>query len=138
VRLVLDTNVLVSALLNPRGTPGRIIDLVLSGAAVVLYDDRMLAEYHDVLLRPKLRIAPIEAAFLLEFIATEGVLVSAPPLLIDLPDPEDLPFIEVAAVATASALVTGNARHFTPAAKILDVPILSPAEFLDFWRSRNE
>jgi putative PIN family toxin of toxin-antitoxin system len=138
VRLVLDTNVLVSALLNPRGTPGRILDLVLSGAVVVLYDDRMLAEYRDVLSRPKLRIAPIEAAVLLDFIETEGVLCSAPPLSIDLPDPEDLPFIEVAAVAAASALVTGNARHFTLAIEILDVPILSPAEFLDFWRTRNE
>jgi putative PIN family toxin of toxin-antitoxin system len=135
VRLVVDTNVLVSALLNPRGTPGRILDLVFSHAVVVLFDDRMLAEYRDVLTRPKLRIAPLEAAFLLDFIETEGVLVSAPPLSLDLADPEDLPFVEVAAGAVADALVTGNTRHFAPAAAVIGLPILSPAEFFEIWRS---
>jgi putative PIN family toxin of toxin-antitoxin system len=137
VRIVLDTNVLVSALLNPHGTPGRIIDLVLSGAVVVLFDDRILAEYRDVLARPKLRISPVESSYLLEFIETEGVLAPAPPLDVELPDPDDLPFVEVAAAAFADALVTGNARHFSPAVEILSMPILSPAEFIEFWRSRE-
>jgi len=137
VRIVLDTNVLVSALLNPHGTPARIVDLVLSGAVIVLYDDRILAEYRDVLARPKLRINLLEAAFLLDFIETEGILLSAPPLSIDLPDPDDLPFIEVAAIASADALVTGNARHFSAASGTLEVPILSPAEFMDLWRTRS-
>jgi putative PIN family toxin of toxin-antitoxin system len=137
VRIVLDTNVLVSAFLNPRGTPANVVNLVLSHAVTLLYDDRMLAEYQDVLTRPKLRIAPLEAVFLLEFIETEGVLVSAPPLFsLDLPDPEDLPFVEVAAAAGADALVTGNTRHFASAASTIGIPILSPAEFLDAWRSR--
>jgi putative PIN family toxin of toxin-antitoxin system len=138
VRIVLDTNVIVSALLNPHGSPGRIIDLVLSGAVIVLFDDRILAEYRDVLARPKLRIAPVESAFLLEFIETEGVLAPAPPLEIGLPDPDDLPFVEVAAAASADALVTGNARHFAPALETLNVPLLSPAEFIDFWHTRGK
>ena len=137
MRVVLDTNVLVSALLNPHGTPGRVIDLVLSGAVIVMYDDRILAEYRDVMARPKLRITPLEAAFLLDFIETEGILLSAPPLAVELPDPDDLPFIEVAAVASVDALVTGNARHFSAASGILEVPILSPAEFMDLWRTRS-
>ena len=97
MRIVLDTNVVVSAFLNPHGTPARVIDLVLSGAVIVLFDDRILAEYRDVLSRPKLRIVPVEAAFLLDLIETEGVLAPAPPLDITLPDPKDLPFVEVAA-----------------------------------------
>jgi putative PIN family toxin of toxin-antitoxin system len=137
VRVVLDTNVLVSALLNPHGTPAKVVNLVLSGAVTALFDDRILAEYEDVLTRPRLRITPLEAAFLLEFIETEGVLVSAPPLLLDLPDPDDLPFVEVAAGAVADALVTGNTRHFTPAAAAIGGPILSPAEFIDLWRTRS-
>ncbi|MFL5540675.1 MAG: putative toxin-antitoxin system toxin component, PIN family [Longimicrobiaceae bacterium] len=137
MRIVLDTNVLVSALLNPHGTPGRIIDLVLSGAVVVLFDDRILAEYRDVLARPKLRIAPVESAYLLEFIETEGVLAPAPPLDIALPDPDDLPFVEVAAASFTDALVTGNARHFAAAVETLSIPIVSPAEFIDLWHMRD-
>ena len=137
MRIVLDTNVLVSAFLNPRGTPANVVSLVLSHAVTLLFDDRMLAEYGEVLARPKLRIAPVEAAFLLSFFATEGILVSAPPLLsLDLPDPDDLPFLEVAAAAGADALVTGNTRHFASAASTIGVPIFSPAEFIDAWRSR--
>jgi uncharacterized protein len=137
VRVVLDTNVSVSGFLNPRGTPERIVSLVLSGALTLLVDDRILAEYQDVLARPRLRIDPLEAAFLREFIETEGVLVSAPPLSLDLPDPDDLPFLEVAAAAMADALVTGNARHFAPAAGVIDVPILSPADFVAAWKARS-
>ncbi len=56
MRIVVDTNVLVSGLLNPYGSPGRILDLVLSGRIQVLYDDRILEEYQDVLARPQLAI----------------------------------------------------------------------------------
>lgn len=137
MRIVLDTNVLVSALPSPHGTPARILDLVISGAVVLLFDDRVLAEYRDVLARPKLRIAPAESAFLLDFIETEGVLVSAPPLPLDLPDPDDLPFVEVAVAAAAGALVTGNTRHFAAAARTISIPILSPAEFIELWHRRE-
>ena len=138
MRIVLDTNVIVPALLNPHGPPGRIIDLVLSGAVIVMFDDRILAEYRDVLTRPKLRITPVKSVFLLEFIETEGVLAPAPPLEIALPDPDDLPFVEVAVAGFADALVTRNTRHFLPARETLSLPILSPAEFIEFWRSREK
>src|SRR3982750_1614514 len=101
VRIVFDTNVLISAMLNPRGTPGAILALILAGEVVVLYDDRILAEYRDVLARPKLRIPPAEAELVLGFFEAEGVLTSAPPLPIDLPDPDDLPFLEVAVASRA-------------------------------------
>ena len=58
MRIVLDTNVLVSGLHNPHGAPGRIVDLVLGARIHVLYDDRILAEYRDVHARPRLAIEP--------------------------------------------------------------------------------
>ena len=53
MRIVLDTNVLVSGLLNPDGAPGRLLDLILGGRLQILYDDRILGEYSDVLARPQ-------------------------------------------------------------------------------------
>ena len=131
MRIVFDTNVLISAMLNPRGTPGAILALILAGEVVVLYDDRILAEYRDVLARPKLRIPPAEAELVLGFFEAEGVLTSAPPLPIDLPDPDDLPFLEVAVASRADALVTGNKRHFSTGEGTSPALILSPAEFLE-------
>ncbi len=56
MRIVVDTNVLVSGLLNADGPPGMVVNRVLSRAVIALYDSRMLAEYREVLARPRLRI----------------------------------------------------------------------------------
>jgi putative PIN family toxin of toxin-antitoxin system len=133
VKVVLDTNVLVSGLLSPAGAPGRIVDLVTALRVTLIFDDRLLAEYREVLARPRLRIAPAEAAAVVDLIEKEGFLVSAPPLPLQLPDPDDLPFVEVAEAGGAAALVTGNARHFIPLHGTFSVPIVAPAEFLRQW-----
>jgi putative PIN family toxin of toxin-antitoxin system len=51
MRIVLDTNVIVSALINPNGTPGRILASILNGKVKILYDNRIIFEYIDVLSR---------------------------------------------------------------------------------------
>ncbi|HEX8362055.1 MAG TPA: putative toxin-antitoxin system toxin component, PIN family [Longimicrobium sp.] len=138
MRVVVDTNIVVSGLLSPAGPPGRVIDLLLSGHVVALYDDRILLEYHDVLARPKLRIDPALAGAVLDWIERGGILVSAPPLDIELPDPDDLAFIEVAVAGAAAALVTGNGRHFAPARSSISLPILSPADFIALWHTEAQ
>jgi putative PIN family toxin of toxin-antitoxin system len=135
VRIVLDTNVIVSGLLSPGGTPGRVLDLLSSRRIIALYDDRMLREYRRVLPLPKLAISAQVIRGTLEFIEAEGLLVAAPPLHFEVPDPDDLAFVEVAVAGDAVALVTGNGRHFAPAREYVSVPILSPAEFIEFWRT---
>ena len=52
MRVVVDTNVIVSGILNPHGPPGRVVDALLSGNNSALHDDRILSEYREVLLRP--------------------------------------------------------------------------------------
>jgi putative PIN family toxin of toxin-antitoxin system len=137
VRIVLDTNVLVSGLLSPQGPPGRILDLVTAGDVAVLYDDRILAEYREVLARPRFRFATSQRAAVLDFIEAEGELVPSPPLAVTLPDPDDLPFLEVATAGAADALVTGNQRHFTPVAGAHEVRVLAPTEFITLWVERR-
>jgi putative PIN family toxin of toxin-antitoxin system len=131
MRIVLDTNVLVSGLHNPHGTPGRIVDLMLGGKVKVLYDDRILSEYLDVLLRPSLAIEPEQARAVVEYIRLSGERIAAIPLPSNaLPDPDDLAFAEVAITGQADMLVTGNARHFTGLEE-RRVPVFSPAGFLE-------
>ena len=128
MRIVLDTNVLVSGLLNPHGTPGRVLDLTAAGALVLLYDDRILAEYREVLFRPRFGFPAADVSVLLAFVEWSGEAVVALPLGVELPDPDDLPFLEVAVAGGADALVTGNPRHFRPTRGIHRLKVVSPAK----------
>ena len=131
MHIVLDTNVLVSGLHNPDGTPGRIVDLVMGGRIQLLYDDRILGEYLDVLARPELTIDPSLAQAIVGYIRLAGKRVTALPLPADtLPDPDDLPFAEVAVSGAADALVTGNAKHVARW-KEQGNTVLSPAQLLE-------
>ena len=138
MHIVLDTNVLVSGLHNPGGTPGRIVDLILGGRVQVLYDDRILGEYLDVLARPQLAIDPSLAQAVLGYIRLAGERVMALPLPEHtLPDPDDTPFAEIAISGKAEALITGNAKHFS-GLKDRGVTVLSPAQFLERFVKSDE
>ena len=131
MRIVLDTNVLVSGLHNPDGRPGRIVDLILGGRLQLLYDDRILGEYLDVLARPQLAIDPSLAQAVAGNIRLAGERVTALPLPEDtLPDPDDLPFAEIAISGEAEVLITGNAKHFSGLSD-RGVTVCSPAEVLE-------
>ena len=135
--IVLDTNVLVSGLLRPHSKPATILRLVATGALRVAYDERILAEYREVLARPKFPFSPEQLRDLLDQIEAEGEVVTALPLSLSLPDPDDLPFLEVAVAAHADGLVTGNTRHY-PAQARRGIAVLDPAAFLDRWRRRQK
>jgi putative PIN family toxin of toxin-antitoxin system len=136
LRIVLDTNVLVSGLLNPDGNPGRVVDLFLAGEVTLLVDDRILAEYRAVLPRPKFGFDASSVSDLLDLIEAEGVRVTAQPLGIALPDARDLPFLEVAIAGEAEAIVTGNARHFKQSERF-SVRVETPAVFVRHWPERR-
>lgn len=130
MRIVLDTNVLVSGLLNPAGPPGRILDLILDGRIQVLYDDRILGEYQEVLARPELPVDPDQAQAILSYLRLSGERATALPLPeTALPDADDLPFAELAITAKAEALVSGNRRHFEGLQALQGI-LVSPQEFL--------
>lgn len=130
VLVVLDTNILVSALLSPFGQPARVLDLVLTGEVRLAFDDRLMAEYREVLARPKFGFRQEDVQALIDYLLAEGEPVVALPLFVTLPDSDDLPFLEVAAQANA-VLVTGNKAHYQGAPTI--AVVLTPREFLDLW-----
>jgi putative PIN family toxin of toxin-antitoxin system len=134
VIVVLDTNVLVTGLLNPYGPCGEIVRLVAAGDLRLCFDARLLAEYEEVLLRPKFGFEADKVRLFLAQLEDSGLLAVARPLPDRLPDPDDEPFLAIALAGPAECLVTGNARHFpTPLRR--GVSVLSPAEFLDLHRA---
>ena len=114
MRIVLDTNVLVTGLLSATGPPAWIVEAVLAGELELALDAAIRQEYEDVLRRPEFRFRPGYVENLLAVIDRFAFLVTAaPPCPEPLPDPDDEPLLAVAA-ATGSLLVTGNLKHFPP------------------------
>ena len=135
MKVVVDTNVLVAGLLSPFGPPGEILRMIASGTLRLCFDARILTEYEEVLARSKFRFNTEQTQALMEHIEAEGVSVAGNPLALRLPDPSDEPFLESAVAGKAECLITGNTRHFPPG-KRQEMAILSPREFLDYYRKR--
>jgi predicted nucleic acid-binding protein len=126
---VFDTNVLVSGFLSPAGPPGRIVEWLRTGAIRAGLDDRILAEYDEVLHRRELDLPAGEVDLVLHVIRRSAVWADIPPekTLAHLPDPDDAPFAECG-LSLGCPLVTGNKRHF-PTTAIRSLALLTPAEF---------
>ena len=130
--IVLDTNVMVSGLLRPAGPPGKVLDLVVGGAIRVALDERIFAEYCDVLDRPEFAFSPSRILELTDFLWRAGARIQPARLDLLMPDPDDTKFLEVAVGAKASALVTGNVRHYPPRQRH-GVRVVTPREWLSAW-----
>ena len=136
MRIVLDTNVLVSGLLSPYGPPAEVVRMVVSGAVTLCVDARILVEYEQVLARPRFGFAPAAVDALIGFLVSESVHVAAAPWPEVLPDMDDAAFLEVAFAGGAACLVTGNVAHFPPSARA-GVVVRTPAEFVADVRGRT-
>jgi putative PIN family toxin of toxin-antitoxin system len=136
VRVVLDTNVLVSALLNVHGAPAQVLSLLRQGILTLCADGRILDEYEEVLGRPEFPFGLEDVATLVRFLRQSCELVSTRPPIHPLPDPDDEPFLEVAAYGRVDALVTGNIRHY-PDDRRVGVRVVAPAELIASIRARG-
>ncbi len=100
MKIVLDTNVLISSLLNPNGNPAKILNLILSLKIILLFDNRIINEYYNVLKREKFQFS----------------------------DEDDKKFYEVF-ISSTDYLVTGNINHF-PKEKLIVKPVVFINQFL--------
>ena len=126
LQIVLDTNVLVSGLLSPHGAPAKILNLVINSNVILVLDARIFDEYSDVLHRKKFSFPDDAVNEILSFIRRESVFISPCPVTCTIPDPGDLPFIEVSLHASVP-IVTGNVRHFYGSV----ASVMTPVQFLD-------
>jgi putative PIN family toxin of toxin-antitoxin system len=112
LRLVIDTNIIVSAALKPDGLQRTVLLLAITKPATLYVSDAILAEYREVLARPEFQIRKGPQQQLLQLIRAHSHSVKpARPLHITR-DPGDNKFVECADAARADYLVTGNQRHF--------------------------
>jgi putative PIN family toxin of toxin-antitoxin system len=134
VRVVLDTNIIVSRYLTPHGRVARIVDLWEQGAFDLLISEVILREYVRVLNYPRLRpvhrladaqLVEIEESFR-EF--TERVEPVETPAVVE-DDPDDDHFLACADYGGADCLVTGD-PHLLKLGSYKGISILSPADFL--------
>jgi putative PIN family toxin of toxin-antitoxin system len=129
--IVLDTNVLVSGMLNIKGSPGKVLDLILSNQVQLAYDNRILGEYEEVLARPELRLDQNKVIRAIDHIELSGIIIEPNDLPEDgFTDLDDIMFAEVFITSNADALVTGNLRHYKPLLE-QNAAVLSPAQFLE-------
>jgi len=100
VRLVvLDTNILVSALLSPNGNPAKIYKMLLTGVLSLAYNADIYEEYHDVLSRTRLRIPTDDMETVLAVIRQRGKRVDPIPSTNAMPDEDDRIFYDTAKTA---------------------------------------
>ena len=113
MRVVLDTNVLVSGLLKPEGNERRVLRLGLSATRMtLLLSPAIMREYEAVLPRPRLKLTASDVSQTLSAIRAAGEWVEPNLTLRVTKDEPDNRFLECAVAGQAAYMVTGNARHF--------------------------
>jgi putative PIN family toxin of toxin-antitoxin system len=130
IRVVIDTNILVSALLTPQGAPAEVFLMCLLQPDFQLcVSGAVFAEYEEVIRRPRLHRSEYEIESTLAAIRDRSLWVKPTEKVRACSDPSDDLFLECAQAADAQFLVTGNARHFPPS--WANTQIISARFFLD-------
>ncbi|NLS76220.1 MAG: putative toxin-antitoxin system toxin component, PIN family [Chloroflexi bacterium] len=138
MRVVLDANVLVSALISPRGATAQLLQVWEEGRLPLLISEAILRELDRVLHYPKLqeryRLPEGRIARFLQFLRTQGVLVEPIKRLSVIErDPTDDRYLECAVAGEAQIIVSGD-KHLLELGTYQGIQILSPAGFLAFLR----
>lgn len=131
---VIDTNVLVSALLthNKQSSTIQVMEAMFANKIIPLYNEDIISEYEDVLHRAKFSFSEAAIGHYLETMKQAGIHSQRIASSEYFPDPKDVVFYEVALSKDNAYLVTGNTKHF-PKKPI----VVTPAEMLDILSASN-
>jgi len=125
IKVVLDTNVLVSSLMTLKGKCAAILKLAVEGKIIIFYSSEILEEYKRVLNYPKLSFAPSKVNTYINLFLRKGVAVKAEKSTMKMADESDRKFYDLHK-ATDAILITGNLKHFPK-----EDSIMKPADFLE-------
>ena len=123
-KVVVDTNVVVSAALTPNGNAAMIMNLIFEEVIQVFYNARTLFEYEDVLSRSRLNLSTEKQTLFIDGIKRVGIIVTPFTSKIPLPDESDRIFYDTAK-GIGAILITGNTKHYPD-----ETFIMTPAEYL--------
>ena len=118
---VIDTNVLVSARItkNSSSATVKVLNNMFNGTIIPIFNDEIIAEYTDVLHRPKFRMRDEDINLIIKYIKNYGIHSDRVPFDGTMPDEKDRPFYEVSLSVEDSFLVTGNLKHFPVTPKVV-------------------
>ena len=126
---VIDTKVIVSAMLKWNSVPGSILELAIEGPITPVLNEKILEEYREVLLRPKFHFTDKIVSEVIEAIKRRAIFADEERIDIELPDPKDRVFYEVVMEQRKNSdayLVTGNIKHFP-----VEPYVVTPKEMMD-------
>ncbi len=129
IRVVIDTNVVVSAMLRSGGLPEAVFILAMSGQVQSFISEPIFSEYEGVLRRPRLAIDPEKVTIALARIRAAASFVRPATKVTAARDPDDNIFLECAETAQAHYLVTGNIKHFPE--RWRETFIVTPRQLMD-------
>lgn len=130
---VIDTNVVVSAMLKWNSVPGRVLEHAFIGDIIPLLNEQVVKEYAEVLGRPKFPFDKDRIAKIIEGLSKRGIFMDAETIDIKLPDPKDAIFYEIVMEKRKNDeafLITGNIKHFP-----IEPFIVTPREMLEILES---
>ena len=128
LRLVIDTNVLISAAIKPAGLQRTVFLLAIRKPARLYVSRSIMEEYGEVLARPELKIRRGLRQQFMQLVKNHSYIVDPPQQLEVTGDADDNIFLECADAAKADYLVTGNQRHFPRFWK--KTKVITPREFI--------
>ena len=128
LKVVYDTNVVVSAVLKSESIPASLLALALQDQVKLCLSPVVLDEYREVLNRPKFGLQSSAVDRLLRDMRAHALFVRPTEPIANPLDEKDSPFLECAVAASAQYLVTGNIKHF-PAPSFRQTKIVIPSAF---------
>ena len=134
MRVVLDTNIIVSALLQPLGPPAQVFLLALNDTVQMCVSGSVFAEYEEVIRRPRFRRTEETILSALESVRKKAYWVRASEAVRACSDPDDDVFLECSQACCAAYLVTGNIRDFP--VRWVGTEVVTPRHFLEIVAGR--
>lgn len=120
-KVIIDTNVLVSALLSSHEDSAtvRLLMMLLDGRIIPVITDGIFSEYGEVLRRKKFRFPEESVSVLLDEIRKKSRMIKPALSDVELPDEKDRPFLDALLTEDETILITGNLKHFPRHERIL-------------------
>lgn len=140
VRVVLDTNILISALITKGSPPDRLYQAWLRGRIELVTSKAQIRELADVLARPRLQrfLDPDEAKTIVENIDTRAVILDQLPDVVASPDPSDNQILATAVAGTVDLIITGDRKGMLDLQSIEGIPIMTARDALELMAGSPE